>query len=314
VLNETARRQRAGFTLVELTVALTVGGLVLALIVGIAVRQQRVFGDIADVTALESRLREAAAILPIDLRAVAPALGDLRAATDTAVEVRATIATAIVCDTNSSRIVLTPTADYELGTRNAARFSSFSSPIVAGDTAWLLSATDTSDDWVPYAVASVATTGARTGSCAPIAPKLDAAGAAMRVALSLVATPAASSLLGLPIRVTRPVRYSLYRASDGAWYLGARDWNYSTTRFNTIQPVAGPFLAASDSGLRFSFVDSGGTALGPLVSGLSLPRAVRIDLRGETHGAERALGTGITSKRRIDFVSTAAAFRGGGCC
>ncbi len=43
------------------------------------------------------------------------------------------------------------------------------------------------------------------------------------------------------MRVTRPIRYSLYHASDGSWYLGARDWNDASARFNTIQPLAGPF-------------------------------------------------------------------------
>jgi hypothetical protein len=62
------------------------------------------------------------------------------------------------------------------------------------------------------------------------------------------------------VRVTRPWRYSLYRASGGRWYLGAKEWNPSLEKFNTIQPVAGPLVSASAGGLRFQYLDSlGGT-------------------------------------------------------
>ncbi|HET9424602.1 MAG TPA: hypothetical protein VFO55_04450, partial [Gemmatimonadaceae bacterium] len=71
---------------------------------------------------------------------------------------------------------------------------------------------------------------------------------------------------GMPLRVTRPWRYSLYRASDGLWYLGAREWNAALSRFNTIQPVGGPFLSAASSGLRFTYADAGGNALVPGMS------------------------------------------------
>ena len=66
---------------------------------------------------------------------------------------------------------------------------------------------------------------------------------AARVVITLDAGPQPKSMIGAPVRFTRPVRYSLYRAADGDWYLGEREWNPTTVRFNTIQPVSGPFLS-----------------------------------------------------------------------
>ena len=72
----------------------------------------------------------------------------------------------------------------------------------------------------------------------------------MAVRLASAAPPASV------VRVTRPWRYTLYRASDGEWYLGAKEWNPTAAKFNTIQPVAGTLLPASASGLRFRYLDS----------------------------------------------------------
>ena len=70
---------------------------------------------------------------------------------------------------------------------------------------------------------------------------------------------------GTPLRVTRHERWVFYRASDGRWYLGLRDWNTAAARFNTSQPVAGPFIRALRSGERtgLRFYDSLGNALVP---------------------------------------------------
>ena len=60
---------RRGMTLIELIVAMTVGGVALALIAVISVRQQRLYADVADRAALTGQLRQASAVLPIELRA-----------------------------------------------------------------------------------------------------------------------------------------------------------------------------------------------------------------------------------------------------
>jgi len=109
---------------------------------------------------------------------------------------------------------------------------------------------------------------------------------------------------GSVIRVTRPVRYSLYKSSDGSWQLGARDWNATTARFNTIQPVAGPLLPPSGRGLVFSYFDSGGVAVsnpGSTSGGLAL---IHLAARAQVSAPSRVLGAKDVV-RRADSLDAA---------
>src|SRR5690242_19813441 len=218
-----------GFTLPELMIALTCAGLLFAAIASIALRQQRLCGELATSAALTGRLREVVATLPIDLRAASPAAGDIRDARDTSLEIRSTIASAVVCDTAGRSLVLGP-APYGAGT-----YAAFLSLVVAGDTAWLLDIRDTIETWAPRRITSVSsTTVTKCGRGAPLTSGV----AFTATVFALDTLPPGRA--GAVLRVTRPERYSLYRSSDGSWQLGARDWNTTTLRLNTIQPVAGP--------------------------------------------------------------------------
>jgi hypothetical protein len=62
-------------------------------------------------------------------------------------------------------------------------------------------------------------------------------------------------------RITRPLRYSLYRAGDGWWYLGIRTWNPATAQFNGVQPTAGPYAPPGRNGSRIEYFDSAGNAI-----------------------------------------------------
>src|SRR5947209_7024825 len=109
-------RLRPGFSLIELLVAVVLADIgLLALVAGTAVvlamfasvglRERRTFADLADRDALDERLGEAATILPIDLRALSAADGDVRDARDTSIEIRQTIVSAIVCDTAPGALI-----------------------------------------------------------------------------------------------------------------------------------------------------------------------------------------------------------------
>ena len=127
---------------------MTVGGIALALIAVISVRQQRLYADVADRAALTGQLRQASAVLPDRAaRARRPVAGDIREARDTAIELRSSIATAVVCDTLAGSIVLAPAtagADDFRGLSHARSLS--------GDTAWVSRAAIPSDAWIPYPV------------------------------------------------------------------------------------------------------------------------------------------------------------------
>ena len=300
MLTRSVTRVRRGFSLVELLVAMVVAGVVLALLTLTGLRQQRLIADLFDDAALSGQLREASALLPTDLRVLGSAAGDLREARDTALEARGTIATAVVCDTARGSVVLAA------GTDSADTYTSYATSIQPGDTAWLYQSVNGNESWVPRAINSVAATAA--GRCAPIGPLLRAEVAARaRTAITLDAAVDAA-VIGRPLRVTRSLRLSLYRSSDGTWNLGERDWNPSTQRFNSIQPLAGPFLPANTAGLTFEYLDSNRAAMPtPLVD----PRAaaaIAFTLRGETRHAVRALGA-TQQGRRVDTARVVVLLR-----
>jgi hypothetical protein len=125
--------------------------------------------------------------------------------------------------------------------------------------------------------------------------------------LSLDSAPQPTALVGRPLRITRPIRYSLYRSSDDSWYLGARDWNSTTSKFNAIQPVAGPFEPSGTP--VFRWYDTTGALLATPVAWRDRIALVRIDLRGRTRGADRILGSSHDNGPRADSVTISVSVR-----
>lgn len=293
MLTSTSRIARRGVTLVELLVTMTVGGIALSLVTMLCVRQQRVVSDLAQSAAVSAQLRDAGAILPIDIRALSPGSGDIREARDTSLEMRATIASGVVCDTGGAAITLAPVVD------DVVSFGSVATTIEPGDSAWLLTPSATSETWTPHRVDAVTSGAPRR--CDARGPELGVSIGARRVTLALDSA-ASPAWIGAPVRVTRPLRYSLYRSSDGAWWLGERDWNAVGARFNTIQPVAGPFLSAASRGLRLEYFDSVGSQLEAPVADPRAIAVMRIELRGQTKSAPRVVTTDVLGTR-IDSLS-----------
>jgi hypothetical protein len=269
---------------------MTIGGVVLSTVAAISLRGQRLFADLAAARASAAQLREASDILPLELRGASPEAGDIEDARDTAVQVRATIGSAVTCAAPPGALVLTPAV------AGAESYSGFLIPIEGGDTAWVLTPTDSTPVWVGYRVVGTGTATAPDSACDPPGPRLDAdTRAAPMVRLTLAGAPPLAGVLGAPVRLTRPMRYSLYHASDGAWYLGERDWNAALSKFNGIQPVSGPFRppsASGGAGLALTYFDSLGAALVPPIVDTRRIAAVQIDLR-----AQPARGMGSSASR-----------------
>ena len=241
---------RRGHTILELLVALGLGGLVIGLGATIGFRHQRFHRDVVIAVERADEIGELVALMPISLRGIAPGEGDIPTggARDTSLEFRATIANAAVCDSAESTALLAPIE----ATPRLASVLTWPEP---GDTAWFLDVNGAIETWVPRPILATFDSSAvcRIGSSAPY-------GASPRrsIGLRLLTPPPPSSPV---VHVTRPWRYSLYRASDGRWYLGAKEWKPALGRFNTIQPVAGPLVSASAGGLRFHYLDSLGGML-----------------------------------------------------
>jgi hypothetical protein len=241
---------RPGHTVVEMLVALVVGALVLGLGASIGFRHQRFHRDVLVAIERAETLDQLVALMPISVRSIAPGEGDIpvSGARDTSLEFRAVIMGAAVCDSGSTTVLTAPLT-------LPVRLSSTLARPEAGDTAWFLDTSPALETWAPRVIVAVSDSMAtcRLGSALPF-------GSAPRksIAFRLASTaPVASSV----VRVTRPWRYSLYHASDGGWYLGAKEWNTAAGKFNTIQPVAGPLASASAGGLKFRYLDSLGSLL-----------------------------------------------------
>jgi prepilin-type N-terminal cleavage/methylation domain-containing protein len=244
---------RGGFTLVEVSIALVLAALVLGLVLSVGTVLGKQSREEAERLAVSEQLMAAAEVLPIDLRGLSPLGGDIASgeARDSSLQLRQTIANALVCSASASTWTVAP----YLG----AGGRSVVPGVQDGDTAWLLSDDDAGEHWRSLRLRAAHRT---PGGCSIIT---DADGAKVFDVTHLWALDLRDSAIastGAIIRVTRPIRFSFYRANDGQWYLGLRTWNSLALAFNGIQPVSGPFGPYSGvRGTRFIYFDSNGAAV-----------------------------------------------------
>ncbi|MFN2564301.1 MAG: type II secretion system protein J [Gemmatimonadaceae bacterium] len=244
---------RVGFTLSELVVALGVGGVAFGAFALVVAQQERAHAELSRRVRARAQLRDGLAALVTDLRAASPAAGDIPpgGARDSSIELRATIGTAVACEVEGSTIV--------------GALTSFVTPPGAGDTAWAYVERDGASGWAAFPISGVSVpSGLEPSACAFPAGALTVVhsrGApGPTYSLTLAEQPPATAPSGTPFRVTRRVRYSLYRAPDGRWYLGRREWSQRQSRFETIQPVSGPYRgyatpSGDTSGLELRYFD-----------------------------------------------------------
>jgi prepilin-type N-terminal cleavage/methylation domain-containing protein len=288
-------QQRRGVTLIEMLVVLVLGGLVMSLIAQIGITLQRQFERAGAQVLGSTQLREAAAILPLDLRALSVPAGDIAAgeARDSTLEIRATIASGVVCaaETGGEGALSAVLLAFPGNTRDDLP-SRLPQP---GDTLWLLDQSAAEEQWRPTAVRGV-----REMSCPPNSPTwsgflLDRAQHLQIDAMAL----AAGAVVGTAARLTRPERFSYYRANDGGWYLGLREWNATLGRFNPVQPVSGPYrtlrgTGREGAGVQFAYFDS----LGEVVSSgaVDARRITRVEvtLRTAQHASGRVPADSLT--------------------
>jgi len=272
---------RRGFTLAEVTLALVLGALILGLVAAAGSRLEHQLAGEADRLTVREQLAAAAEVLPIDLRGLSPASGDIAAggARDSSVELRGIIGNALVCGGSSTSLILAPYLGP--GARSIA-------PVAQdGDTAWLLTDGDSAESWRPVRLRAMRRI---TGNCSFVS---DASGAAVFDVGHLWAADlrdSVAAVAGAIVRLTRPMRLSFYRASDGRWYLGLRSWSSAGLQFNSIQPISGPYAPVSgDGGTRLQYFDSAGNRI---ASGSADTRAIaRVEavLLGESSPRQPAL-------------------------
>ena len=240
---------KRGWTLHEMLISLSVMGGVLGLVAHQATTQRRLYAGIQQATVARENRAQVHAIAERILWSVAPQAGDVAVALDSALQLRAEIASSVVCASASGSVTLVAPS-IERGNVLAGAVDTPE----AGDQLAALFHDSTGTTWLTFHVA---------------APPADAACGRFPMergwTLALVEQIAVPE--GAAVRVLRPLRLSVYKASDSRWYLGAKEWNGAANRFNSIQPVAGPHAPYAEdpwrSGLAFIYRDRAGAMLAP---------------------------------------------------
>jgi hypothetical protein len=240
---------------------MVLGGIVVSLASMIGLRLQRQLDGQAARFATAEQLAAGAEVLPIDLRGVSPGADiPIGGARDTSLEVRAMIGTAVVCGGTPGTVTL------------AFHRGPSGQPIApragAGDTLWLLDDADDAERWRPVALSALRRA---PGPCTTLDASMEDVVDRSHPWIADI-HDSGSVESGSAARLTRPERYSFYRASDGQWYLGLRSWNSAAGAFNGVQPISGPYRSpTAPHGVRFRYFDGSGVLV---QSGSSDPRVI----------------------------------------
>lgn len=279
-------RSRAAFTLVELLVALVLlmvvgGGLATAV-----ATQWRSHDALIEGHRGRQALGGAADLLLAELRALSPAAGDIALATDTVLEVRATLGAAVLCSLSVARDrIMVPPRQPAAG----AALTWWRDMPLPGDSI------DIVDDRgaLPDSVSRHEMTSVSGGRC-PIASGFVRSVADAASSLEIgVSPPLPPSIgIGAPVRFLRWTRYSLYRSTtDGRWYLGLKERRAGA--WTVVQPVAGSFappLAAGRGGMAVRLLDTSGAVLSAGGGPFDAARAIELAFRVRGTRPPRALG------------------------
>ena len=279
--------RRAGATLVELVVSLTLAAIVLGTATASVLRQHRTTRVVTGEAAASAQLRAATGALSAELGVLSGAGGDLAPgeARDTALQLRALVVTGIACDDGMAAATFAPDdeGNPEALWGNAPR---------VGDSLWWY-APQSTPAWRGAPIVS------SDSVFVPCLSAGSAAGPARRVAISGVAD---TIPVGAPLRVTRPARYSFYRSGDGSWQLGIRDW-IAGDHFGAPQPVAGPFLLRSgDRRSAFRYFGRDGQELPQGGTGVDAGQVARIRI---TVLAPDPSGAGSSQAVRAESIDVA---------
>ncbi len=285
--------RRAGFTLIELVIAMVLMSLVGGAIVKLLLRQSRFYNSTTDMIQTRQQLRQAAAMLPSDLRGISSVGGDIFSMSDSALEFRSTFGSSVVCVNAAPGLLSTVPVVLASG----ATMTNWSRLPVVGDSI----AVYNNGPPVGWSLARITgrtpvTTNAANGC--PVATGLTRAGdiTATNPSYQLTLLPAAAATIpvGAGIRFVRRVRYRLFRDTDNQWYLGFFDCLFGRVPVcNTTQAIAGPFqpyATNGTSGVQFAYYDvNGAVTANPL-------QVARISLvvRGQSASLVNLSGTGGT--------------------
>jgi hypothetical protein len=248
------------------------------------VRQQRFYRSTTELLHARGGVRDAMELLSADIRGMSVA-DTVRLLADSAIEFFANVGSSVVCQRVGATGVGLPGASPGRGNTLTA----FLTQPDTGDIALFHSdSIDGGSEWERHRITGLS---ARS-LAATCPPSSDFARNAQPIVGSTgllldLASPLSAHIgVGAPVRFVRRGRYSLYRGSDGDWYLGYRRCNaLGASTCGAIQPLSGPYRAYSanprTTGLLFEYFDRSGARLSTGGSPLGIAR-LNITARAES--------------------------------
>jgi prepilin-type N-terminal cleavage/methylation domain-containing protein len=318
------RARRGGFSLAELTVVLAVGGLILTLVLGMVVSQQRFYTRNELRVNRMSQLRQIQDLLPADLRAISTSDtltgsstgADVYAWNDHAFEFRSLFGSSLLCWITSAAarnvVRLPPT---QTPAQNV--LTGWLTPPIVGDSLLIFdeSTSFANGRWRLYTITDIVPVSGAAGCPWGTGNFLTVADtASSSYQLSVTPNLMSTVTLGAPVRMFRRARYELVQASDSTWSLHYFDCSpaYPTANHcNSLERLAGPLMAYSNtpaaSGLAFTYYDSANVVLNPSTAQPRRLARIAISVRGVTSAGVGMSGNSISAT--IDSLNFSVAVR-----
>ena len=222
-----------GYTLIEVLVAMTLTGIVVAGTLKALTAQKKFYARQARILEARHAMRASATILSSEFREASATGGDLYAIASDSVALRSTVGFAVVCGVSAG------------GGSISLAYASGHFRLDAADSVFAFvenSPADGDDTWRALQVLSISTSG----------PSCDSGAAADRV---VVVTGNLSGIwVGAPLRLFRPYVFGLFEL-NGRWWLGRRNRGAGPD----YVPVAGPLAPPGDLGLQLVYYRRDGT-------------------------------------------------------
>ena len=296
-------RNRGGFSLAEIMVALVLLGIVCGGIMTVIMRQQTFYRSATDVIDTRQQIRQATTVIPVDLRGVSSVGGDILQMTDSALDVRSNIGSGLLCSHTASQITVPPE-----NLSGGKAFTSFLTKPQLNDVAMIFNDSTPGNQDDTWQIVSITGIDSTLAGCTAFT---DLVNDATKYRYVYNVTPNLSSLIvnGAPIRFARRSKYATYQSpSDNLWWLGYRECRGDGSGCSAIQPVSGPYRPyvpndTVNSGISFVYRDVANNVT-------NIPTSVaRIELfvHGETQ-APVSLGGGTAVKYK-DYQKVTIAIR-----
>lgn len=265
-------RGRAGFTLVELMIVVVLLGIVGAVTVRMLTDAQRLTVAQGERAQLQSTNRTGAIVLPVELREVNPALGDITFMSADTIRYRGMRNFGVTCltPTATTAVVLASSVGGLRGFANGDSVLVF----VEGDVTTL-----DDDRWAKAVIAAAPVTAAAVcpGSLAGTTLVFSTAGGGMRFDDDNTAVTGLQN--GAVIRAFTHTRLGTYISNGRTWLgMAAND--------DAFEPLIGPLMA--DSGLNLVYRDR----LGNVTNVATNVRSIDVTIRGEASREVHTKGTG----------------------